>query len=564
MMSYVSLIKINKGMKKYVLIGALAVATLANAVNVPSAVTRNMAADSKKIDASVMPFEWQDPQLFIKERAGLRAAQAAEYDLADWYYAHGAFYLGAYEGVGTYNMGMILLPYLDSVTFYNYYGPTDWSVNGNLLAENTDEFVTGYGINGLYYVPQTADHDFNPARDWGEGYKDTVYSAKGTLYASASKGQYLGSALPSKYLNDENCYMTLCAMWADPFYEEKGFDFWRVSGGATGDPYYNGTGVHIDGAATTADTIGILVDNRGVMKIEQILFAVYADSKADSTGIIPDGAKLKVALFPVDELGIHFDDTIASTFISNTDIVGNAESWGYYGTMHAKFYEKDIFGTETQVPVWVEGNFYLQLTNFNETGCDFGFFSDYDCPTTGTTVYQHDGKFSYRGGRSSGGGSLGQNLAISFDAYFPTLVNDTTVNELTAPTEGGAAYYGNDPEDYVVWLLSNVNYEEWGVETEEDWVTVGIISTDYWEDYSAIALAFEVLALPEGITGRTATVDIIADGAVQTFTIYQGEGQGVEVVKEGRFDNKNYDVLGREVNDDAKGVIIRNGKKFIR
>ena len=109
-----------------------------------------------------------------------------------------------------------------------------------------------------------------------------------------------------------------------------------------------------------------------------------------------------------------------------------------------------------------------------------------------------------------------------------------------------------------------MNYEEWSFETEEDWIEAEIISTDYWEDYSAIALAFEAQALPEGITGRTATVDIIADGAVQTFTIYQGEGQGIEVVKEGRFDNKNYDVLGREVNDDAKGVIIRNGKKVLR
>ena len=45
-MSYVSLIKINKGMKKYLLIGALAVATMANAVNVPNAATRNLAADS--------------------------------------------------------------------------------------------------------------------------------------------------------------------------------------------------------------------------------------------------------------------------------------------------------------------------------------------------------------------------------------------------------------------------------------------------------------------------------------------------------------------------------------
>lgn len=556
-------------MKKYFLYGALAVASLLNATNINNATMRNFAEDSRKIEASVIPFEWKDPQTFIKEHDGVRAAQAAEYDLADWYYAPGSFYLGLYEGLGGYNLGMILLPMLDSVVFYNYYGPTDWMINGTVYAEGTDEFVTKWDVNGLYYVPQTTDHDFNPKRDWGAGYKDTTVYAKGTLYAEAANGQYLCSAIEGKYMNGENIYMTLCGMWADPFYEENGNDFWRVGGGATGDPYFNGTGVHIDGDSKTADTLGIIVDNRGVMKIEQILFPVYADNKSTPQGLIPDGVQLRVAIFPLDDKGIHFDDTIASTVISNADIVGDAASWGYYGTMHAKFFETDIFGSESQVPVWVDGDFYLQLTNFNETGCDFGFFSDYDCPTTATTVYQHDGQFSYRGGRNSGGGSYGQNLGISFDAYWPTLVNDTACNELIAPISSSEeeiyAHYGDDEENVVIWMLSNVNYEEWNVETE-DWIEPAIVSTDYWEDYRAIALVFIAQPLPEGETGRRATVTLEADGATYEFVITQGEApDAVESTKvDFRHDGKTYNMLGVEVGDDFKGVVIRNGEKSIR
>ena len=551
-------------MKKILLVSALATAMFANAAGLENAQMRNFAADSRKVEATVIPFEWQDPQTFIKEHEGVRAAQAANYDLADWYYAPGSFYLGIYEGIGAYNLGMILLPYQDSVTFYNYYGPADWKINGTVYGEATDEFVTSWGVNGLYYVPETTDHDFNPARDWGEGYKDTTLNVKGTLYGSAAGGQYLCSAIESNFLNDENIHMTLCAMWADPFYEENGNDFWRVGGGSTGDPYFNGTGVHINGAATTADTLGILVDNRGTMKIEEIIIPAYADNKADSTGMIPDGAQVRVALFPLDELGIHFDDTIASTVITNADIIGDAASWGYYGTMHAKFFDTDIFGTVTQVPVLVDGSFYLQITNFNETGCDFGIFSDYDCPTTATTVYQHDGKFSYRGGRNSGGGSYGQNLGITFNAYWPTLINDTACNELNAGVEEGYAYFGEDPEDMIVWLLSNVNYEEWEYETEEEWIEPQIASTDYWEDYSAIALAFAVEALPEGLSGRTGTITFIADGATIEFTITQGDGgQGVEVV-DFKQNGKSYNVLGMEVDDNFKGIVIKNGQKFVR
>lgn len=553
-------------MKKILLLTALASVMFANAANLENAKMRNFAADSRKVEASVVPFEWQDPQTFIKEHDGIRAAQAAEYGLADWYYAPGAFYLGIYEGVGSYKLGMILLPYLDSVTFYNYYGPTDWKINGTVEAENTDEFVTEWGVNGLYHVPETSDHDFNPKRDWGQGYKDTTIAVKGTLYGSASNGQYLCSAIESNFLNDENIHMTLCGMWADPFYEEDGKDFWRVGGGATGDQYFNGTGVHINGAATTADTLGILVDNRGTMKIEEILIPAYADNKADAAGMIPDGAAIRVAIFPMDDKGIYFDDTIASTVITNADIIGEAASWGFYGTMHAKFYETDIFGTETQVPVWVNGSFYLQLTNFNETGCDFGIFSDYDCPTTATTVYQYDGKFSYRGGRSSGGGKYGQNLGISFDAYFPTIINDTTCNELVAEAEAGYAHYSDDAENMVVWLLSNVNYEEWGIETEEDWIEPVIATTDYWEKYGVLGIAFEVAALPEGVNGRRGTVTFEADGATIELTIIQGVDptQGITNTKvENKFNDKKYNVLGMEVDDNFKGVVIRNGQKSI-
>lgn len=559
-------------MKKYFLFGALAVASLLNATNINNATMRNFAEDSRKIEASVIPFDWKDPQTFIKEHEGVRAAQAEEYGLADWYYAPGSFYLGVYEGIGTYNMGMILLPYLDSVTFSNYYGPTDWYMNGTLEEENTDEYVTRLGVNGLYHMPRTTDHEFNPNHHWGKQYKDTTIQTKGTLYASAAGAQYLCSAIQSKLLNGqtENAHMTLCAMYADPFYEEKGSDFWRVGGGATGDQYFNGTGVHIQkDDEKTADTLGILVENRGTMKIEQILVPVYADNKSDSTGLIPDGAQIRVAIFPMDEKGIHFDDTIASTVIKNTDIVGEAASWGFYGTMHAKFYETDIFGTVSQAPVWVNGSFYLQFTNFNETGCDFGIFSDYDCPTTATTVYQHDGKFSYRGGRNSGGGSHGQNLGISFDAYFPTLANDTTCNKLNAPAASSEdeiyAHYGNEEDNMVVWMLSNVNYEEWEYENDE-WIEPQIVTTDYWEKYNVIGLAFAVQPLPEGEEGRRGSVIFEADGAQYEFIITQGEVfDAVENTKiDHRFDGKTYNMHGIEVGDDYKGVVIRNGEKSIR
>lgn len=558
-------------MKKYFLFGALAVATFANAVSFQAPQKVSYASDVKKIETVPTPFEWKDAATFMKEHEGVRAAQAAEYDLADWYDATGVFHLGIYEGLGGYAMALFQFPYLDSVVYYNYYGATNWIVNGEVEKENSDEYVTAYGVipdGYIGYMPSTADHTFNPSKDWGREYKDTTLNVKGTLYGEAGASyQYVFSASVPKWLNGENSYLTLCAMETDELYEpdgsSKGSDFWMVGAASLGDVYYNGTGVHISkGDKATADTLGILVDNRGTMKIEQILFPIYNNDR--SANLIPDGAQLRVAIFPMDEDGIHFSDTIASTVMTNADFVSAGTGYEWVGTLHAKFYDTDIFGSVSQVPVWVNGGFYLQLTNFNETGCDFGIYSDYHCPSTGTTVYQHDGKFSYRGGKG-GGGSYGQNLGVSFDAYWPTLVNDTNVYVLNAGVEEGLAYYGDDTENSTILLWTNVNPNDWEVESDADWISYDF-SDEYFESDAAGLLAFAAEALPEGVTGRRAIVSVYADGAILEFTINQGEVlDAVENTKvDARFDGKTYNMVGVEVGDDYKGVVIRNGEKFVR
>lgn len=560
-------------MKKILLTGALAIVTMANATDFKAPQKKTYAIEEKKIETTITPFEWKDAATILKEHDAARAPKAASYDLADWYDVPGAFHLGIYEGLGGYAVGMIQVPFLDSVVFNNYYGATNWAFNGTTVATNTDELVESFGIDGLYYVPETSDHTFNPSIDWGTGYKDTTLSVKGTMYGNGCKYQYLRSAGSELFWTDEegnpveNAHLTLCAMETDimnePDYD--GSDFWMVGASSLGDVYYNGCGVHIDpNSSKTADTLGIIVDNRGLMKIEEILWPIYNNGKADAVSkYIPNDAKLQVNIFPINGNSILVYDTIASAVMTNADFVSGGSGYEWLGTLHTKFYEEDIWGEKVSTPVWVEGNFFIQLTNFNESGCDFGIYSDYHCPTTATTLYQYNGKYSYRGGKG-GGGNYGQNLGVSFVAYWPTLINDTTINTMNAPVAGGATYYGNNPEDNTIILYANVHPDDWEVESDVDWLSYDYTS-EYYEDYGAGLMMFFAEALPDGVTSRTANVSVIADGAVQEFKIIQGEGQGIKTVQEGRFDNKTYDVLGREIKgENFKGVVIRNGKKTLR
>ena len=301
------------------------------------------------------------------------------------------------------------------------------------------------------------------------------------------------------------------------------------------------------------------------MKFNEIIFTIYADNVYDTATVIPDGAELKLEIFPLTETGIDFENPIATTILTQADLNIEPQSWGMLGTLDAKFYETDIFGTVTQVPLWIEGGFFLQLTNFNETNCNFGIFADYNCPVTATTVYKYKGEWRYRG-KKNGGGKYGQNLLISFDGYFPTLANFYGESELTAPVAGGLATYEYDGYEMdTVAILTNIEYASWEVENDsEDWLTVAFDDVDF-ADYNAVYVTFEAAELPEGTAYREALVTLNADGAILEFVVKQGTNpeEAIDNV-DFKHDGKSYNVLGIEVNDDYKGVVIRNGEKFIR
>ncbi|MBQ7530450.1 MAG: BACON domain-containing protein [Paludibacteraceae bacterium] len=561
-------------MKKFLLIGALVVASLANAQNIDLSKVQKVQFSGEKAqfvdDLPVQAqFEWRDSKNYIEELNAFRAPKPVEYDAADTYYAPGSFYLGLYEGLSGYNLGFIQFPLMDTAKYINAYGATSWSVNGKLVAENTATYATRYWINGMYYMPETADHDLEIG--------DETYSIKGTMYGNGTKGQYVLSAMEGKWLNGENSYLTLCAMETDTLTDTG--DFYMVGGKQTGDPYQDGCGIHLDSAdrVTTADTLGILVDNRGLMKIEKILYPIYNANQLNDSLVFPVDAVLRVALFPFTNNGIDFTDTIAATEITRKDFVNAGANWGTIGTLAAKFYDTDIFGATTQVPVYVNGNFYVQLTNFNESGCDFGIYEDFHNPFTGTTVYQYKGQISPRYSRGAGG-KWGQNLGVSFDAYWPTLINDTTTTEnaalpaqpaegwdLNAPAAGGFAYYDEDTENQASYLYSNVYPEDWAIDYDVDWIEV-VVDTTYWSNYGVAMVGIYAEEIPADVETRSAVVTIDADGAEQTFNITQINDRSALVTTkpDELFDNKLYNVLGIEVGEDYKGVVIRNGEKFIR
>ena len=98
-----------------------------------------------------------------------------------------------------------------------------------------------------------------------------------------------------------------------------------------------------------------------------------------------------------------------------------------------------------------------------------------------------------------------------------------------------------------------------------EWLTISIPRETYTSDDYSFDLAFAAEALPAGVEGRTATVTFMQEGARLTVTVNQGETSGISVtktdVKSGNA--QMYNLAGQRVNDGFKGLVIKNGRKFM-
>lgn len=545
--------KIFKRMKKITLLSAVLVAGMATA-QVQMTAPENMevrqvvATQSVEMDREITMEEWNAEYIAKQQKAA-----AEDYAAHDYYYVDGMMHWGLTPTFMGMAYDFIAIPYMESVVWKNLYGPTDWydQYDDELLAEDSETLVAEgwYGIDGVgYYLPYTTDHTLtqNGVDYLIKGYKFAAGNENGGLLASG--------AAPFTISTGENIPITLCGMATDPMDNNNGSDFYRIGAGERG-AYAYGTDLVIDTLGNTADTIISTVKNVSPLYISSIGIPVY---NLNGTAVLPEGGEVKVEIFAADLANglIFTDSVIASTVATAKDYV---EVQTGVGTIVAKFYENDPFGGVMEVPVVVKGDFVVQLTGYNESGCDFGIYADYYTPG-GTTLYKVNGKYTPIFSASS-------NLAIMYDAYWPT-VQDAAGNVMNVAVEGGAAYYVEEDNPYILLYTNAYDVEaSWSVDYPE-WMEVeyflGNIGTEEAPEL-VVAVSVTAEALTEG-TGRRGVVTFDVDGYVYELIVEQGDiTSGVEdVVIPTINDNKRYNLLGMEVDENYNGVVIMNGQKFIQ
>ena len=77
-------------------------------------------------------------------------------------------------------------------------------------------------------------------------------------------------------------------------------------------------------------------------------------------------------------------------------------------------------------------------------------------------------------------------------------------------------------------------------------------------------LIFQADALPSGTSSRQANLIFCQEGARLAVTVKQGEGSGINVAVN-KLDSKSaaYNLAGQRVNNSYKGLVIKDGRKFM-
>ncbi|MBQ7422665.1 MAG: BACON domain-containing protein [Prevotella sp.] len=137
--------------------------------------------------------------------------------------------------------------------------------------------------------------------------------------------------------------------------------------------------------------------------------------------------------------------------------------------------------------------------------------------------------------------------------------------ELTIPAEGGEVSIHVEPmfsnTDGTTRLFLDDNSEE-----IPDWLHPGFANENYSDTESSFDLVFQADALPAGEDSRSVELTFFQEGAKLTVTVTQETTDGINTVTtvKANADGKAYNLSGQRINGNFKGVVIKEGKKFIQ
>ena len=459
-------------------------------------------------------------------------------------------------GVGYDYGATIILPFTDSVLYYDAYKAYGlqpaWEIPGGAAITDTPYIRVPAGVHGGSFALPTLSYGLNPVPT-----SDTTQ----TYFAPYTFGDLFSGDEKDAMVAPDFLDVTQAGYYTEypggKFAD--GWGWWNIWGNAAiGDykygtkmknPWYQDTTVYFD-------SIISVISNNALMYIEQINVAVWTASDDDT--FFPDSANdvITMSIVPLTKEGaIDWEHPYGTTTAGKADYTDCGNGW--LGMLTFTFYTEDpLTHLPTFTPIIVDGSFVVVFSGLSKNTTDLGFCSDRhqyfpDAPEAATYFVDYStGKRSFQPLWASP-----DNILITFSSSWPDIQGLPA--EIAVPLEGGTKSFS---------IPTNIHAEWLEIDYDDDWIEIEVESETYVESgKTKFAYADAVtITIDEADEGREDVIEIDALGRIYTVKVVQGGGStGIQSVKKVN-DGKLYNVLGMEVDENYKGVVIRNGEKFLQ
>jgi len=512
----------------------------------------------------------------------------------------GSLYRNFDRGYGYYAAFVLVSPY-DDIVF-----------NDMSSSSATNKWYL-YGSNGGYDMTENKDADNN----LNLGYLTPGYQYPGTVLKSED-----GTKADSLGINNlYGSYATYPIYVIPDSIGTLGFldDHTGAYGwGGLDNAYLFGSGTRTYSGGTVATCYAVYQEYPKPMSplyVENAECLIFCDSATH----LAAGVELTMTIYNSET-----EEVIATLTATSDDVVDFERYGNHSGYKTGEYYggylvfankQKDAFGAEYNAPFTIDCPTTVVIDGLQQDGVNVCFtgveIQDADLNDFAETEETEEGETtSYKQGFQMVyyTNSEGETKTTGFGYKSPIAVNITFrgvmdkivvpdvlysydddgnveatyegCNVLKAPTEGGTATVESTESEYVLvetvfFFKQKTAYEMYYTQDElPDWLEMeanpyyATTSNGYTYYSGTTYLTFVAEALPDGVTGRSAQVTIEGRGATadKVIEVLQGDAvSGISVVEKANTASNHalYNLNGQRVNKNAKGVLVRDGKKFI-
>ncbi|MCQ2325463.1 MAG: hypothetical protein MJZ58_04660, partial [Paludibacteraceae bacterium] len=470
----------------------------------------------------------------------LTIAQTAAEKSMSYYNMDGALYIGTDKYGNGLTRQYMLVPYADSVAFVSQVGPGTWYSGKNheidTVASGTDTYWLSAPSNVnkyVLYVPYFQSEITGLYNEWQWG---------GVIKYRANARLRIGTGV--KY--------TLCALQYHPdSVASKGAttDMTMRSGTIGGQSihYSYGSGVGSE-AEGYYNNIGTYIHTNGVIWADSIFVPIYNYSIAqegadqDKSVIFGNNGKITLTIYSATKNDdgtpkIDREHPIYQATANKDNFNWNGDTNKHKGSLTFCKTEKNPIGIEFAVPfISNGGDLYAEFSGFNESGMDFGFYSNtypVKGQENGLAWFYKDGEYTKLWGTQ-------HSIYLSFNGFFPflkTMYGATQVNIDATGEKVSVIYPELEPEKQVqsdLLLRSNRDYGEWEFDDNYEWLELYMDTTDVWNSNNLTNVTF--IAEPNPGEERTDTLIFVNHGIELRVPVIQ-EGTSTGFIN--LYDKKN-------------------------